>query len=223
MIEHRMDAVFPVDIHAFAAELVDFQASTGGGRRTVGRTGRCVAEPDELPASSGRIPRERAVATQVRRHIDDRFQRNRCILWKRFEVRLTVSVASALSGLGLPLADTETAIERCGNGEERDVTVIAQHHLWLRQFFLDAPAAFECHFGRDQLLHRKFRGDPRTAGRGPACAVLQAEFKSEPCCLAGRVLHQVEPERTQVLGRAVWRLALVNRATETEDEAATDA
>ena len=112
--------------------------------------------------------------------------------------------------------------------DHRKEHVAARVHLRARQHALERDSALHRRLRLENLLHRQFRRDPRTAGAGVAGAVVQPHINPQPLPLRGGVAHHLPPrigEGDQPVGRAVLDVRRPGRADirHAEDRGPADA
>ena len=186
-----------VAVERLGGELVDLEAVPRLGRQAVPPPVADVAEAEDRPLARGDVPRERSVRRHLRRQVDDPVLRDHLRGGEFLRVagqgrQIGGHPHAVASRLDVGVGERRLALGRWIR-ENRDVGVEPVVAPQAREPAREARRALHDDLGMHRYLHRVGRRDPRSAGRRPAGAVVDAEHEPEPLRLVVRVAQDGEP------------------------------
>ena len=102
--------------------------------------------------------------------LDPSFRGKRQRGFGSFDERLRVEPWNAGGRFGIEMGGGHAVTCLLRPGKDRDVPIIAFPGCWLGEFAMEWFPSIDGQFGGDEFLHGRFRGDPWSAGEGPAVA-----------------------------------------------------
>ena len=201
----------------FPAQFVCFQPQTGLRRGMIFHASGSMTKAENRPLADRGWPIQAPIGCKSRGQVDNFLDRNGLFRWNHRKFCSRRDKVRGKSGLGLNAFQTGIP-RRGGKGQDGDVLVIMGGFLGFPQDRFKMARPFDVGLGPNDLLHRKFRRDPRTAAAAPASVIIHIDLQSQTMGFGADMLKQLAPDR-----RTERRLAFGRALVHFHDEHAADA